>query len=157
ESALFPGGAASPQMLCLELLASLERDLGRRDLSEKDYRRLERLARANGRRNLEARAQFGISLLMFDELDRAPRPSGRSRIEAQLRQALATAEEVGDRPAQAWIHAVLGNLAAAPEAQEHLDRCLDLTHLQKDMLTAYCLEARSRSEAESDETAAEHS
>jgi CHAT domain-containing protein len=156
ERDLFPGGAASPQMLCLELLAGLERDLGRRDRSVRDFRRLEQLAQANGRRNLVARAQFGISLLLFDELDRAPRPSGRPRIEAQLRQALATAEEVGDQPAQAWIHAVLANLLGSPEAQEHLDQCLQLTRDHKDLL-AYCLQARSRFQAETDPAAAERS
>jgi hypothetical protein len=157
EIALFPGGDALPQMLCLELLAALERELGRRDRSERNYRRLEQFAQANRRRDLEAHAQFGISLLLFDELDRAPRPSGRSRIEAQLRKTLATAAEVGDQPAQAWTHAVLGNLLDPSEAQEHLDRCLELTRGQKGILAAYCLQARARSQAETDLAAAERS
>jgi len=157
ESYLFPHGAASPQMLCLELLAALEREIGRRDRAERTYRRLELLARANGRRNLEARAQFGLGLLLFDELDRAPRDSGRFRTTAQLRLALTTAEEVGDQPAQAWIHSILGHFPDSPQTREHLARCLELARGRNDVLTASCLLSRSRAQVETDPAAAERS
>ncbi|HSF39253.1 MAG TPA: hypothetical protein VLT87_05620, partial [Thermoanaerobaculia bacterium] len=155
ESYLFPHGPEGPQMLCLELLAGLERYLGRPERAESYFRRLEELARAHGRHNLEARAQFGRGLLLFDDLDRAPRDSGRPRTVAQLRRALATAEEVGDPRSQAWIHSILAHLAEPPEAREHLARCLDLARGRSDVMTASCLLTLSRVESETDQAAAE--
>ena len=157
ESYLFPQGPAGPQMLCLELLAGLERELGRPERAEGYFRRLEDLARANGRRSLEARAQFGQGLLLFDDLDRAPRDSGRPRTIAQLRRALATAEEVGDPQSQAWIHSILAHLAEPPEAREHLGRCLALARGRSDVVTASCLLTLARIQAETDRGAAERS
>lgn len=157
ESQLFPQGPAGPQMLCLELLAGLERELGRPERAESYFRRLEELARTNGRRSLEARAQFGQGLLLFDDLDRAPRESGRPRTAAQLRRALATAEEAGDPQSQAWIHSILAHLVGPPEAREHLGRCLDLARERYDVVTASCLLTLARVQAETDRAAAERS
>lgn len=157
ESYLFPQGPEGPQMLCLELLAGLEHDLGRPDRAESYYRRLEHLARASGRRNFEAKAQLGQGLLLFDDLDRAPRDSGRPRTAAQLRRALATAEEVGEPRSQAWIHSLLAYLAEPADAREHLDRCLDLARGRNDAVTAFCLLSLSRIQAGADPAAAERS
>ncbi|HSF44191.1 MAG TPA: hypothetical protein VLT87_30670, partial [Thermoanaerobaculia bacterium] len=155
ESGLFPHGPEGPQMLCLELLAGLERNLGRPDRAERYFRRLEHLARASGRRSLEAKAQLGLGLLLFDDLDRAPRDSGRSKTVAQLRRALATAEEVGEPLSQESIHSLLAHLAEPAEAREHLARCLDLARGRNDEMTASCLLTLSRVESETDQAAAE--
>jgi hypothetical protein len=155
ESYLFPGGAAGPQMLCLHLLAGLERDLGRPERAEGLFRRLEQLARASGRSGLEARAQLGLGLLLADDLDRAPRDSGRSRVTSQLRQALATAEAAGDTPLQAWILANLAHLTGPPEVLEHVDRCRALA--RDDTVATSCLLSLARVRAEADPAAAERS
>jgi CHAT domain-containing protein len=157
ESILFPIGPAGPQMLCLELLAGLERDFGRPERAESYFRRLEQLARASGRRSFEARAQLGQGLLLFDDLDRAPRDSGSSRTAAQLRRALATAEEVGEAGPQAWIHSILARLVEPSEAREHLDRCLALARRRDDVVMASCLLTLARIQAETDRAAAERS
>lgn len=155
ESGLFPHGPEGPQMLCLELLAGLERNLGRPDRAERYFRRLEHLARTSGRRSFEAKAQLGLGLLLFDDLDRAPRDSGRSRTIAQLRRALATAEEVGDPLSQESIHSTLAHLMEPAEAREHLGRCLSLARGRNDEITASCLLTLSRIESETDPAAAE--
>jgi tetratricopeptide (TPR) repeat protein len=157
ESDLFPVGPAGPRMLCLDLLAGLERDRGQPERAGSYYRRLEVLARANGRHSLEAKAQLGLGLLLFDELDRAPRDSGVSRAAAQLRRALATAEEAGDVRFQAWSHSSLAHLAGPAEARAHLDRCLALARGRNDVITASCLLTLARLEAETDPAAAERS
>lgn len=157
ETILFPCGDAVRQMLCLELLAGLERDLGHADRAADRFRRLERLARANERRNTEARAQLGLGILLFDELDRAPRSSGRERTIAQLDRALTTAQEVGDTRVQAVARAGLAHLLSAPAQRDNLDRCLSLARGRYDAQAASCLLSLARLQAESDEAAAERS
>lgn len=157
EAILFPRGDAGRQMLCLERLAGLERELGRPDRAESHYRRLERLARANGRRNLEATAQLGLGFLLLDELDRAPRSSGRARTTAQLDRALTTSQEAGDPQLQAVARVGLTHLLSAPAQRDNIDRCLSLARGRYDVQTAACLLALARLQAESDEAAAERS
>jgi hypothetical protein len=157
EALLFPRGDAVRQMLCLDLLAGLERDLGLPHRAEGHFRRLERLARTNGRRSQEARAQLGLGSLLLDELDRAPRSSGRERAVAQLRRALATAEEVGDPRLQAGARARLAHLLSSPELQENLDLCLSLARGRDNILTASCLLSLAGLQAETGEEAAERS
>lgn len=155
EAILFPQGDAVRQMLCLELLAGLERDLGRPDRAIDRFRRLERLARENGRLRNVARAQLGLGHLLVDELDRAPRGSGRERTLAELRQALATAEEAGDLELQASARASLAHLL--PEDRDNLDRCLSLARQRYDSLTSSCLLSLANLQADRDEAAAERS
>lgn len=157
EALLFPHGDAGRQMLCLELLAGLERDLGRPDRAADRFRRLERLARANGRRSQEGKAQLALGLLLFDELDRAPRSSGRQRVLTQLLLALRTAEEIGDPLLQAGARASLAHLLSPAEQQENLDLCLALARGRSDGFTASCLLSLARFQASTDEAAAERS
>ncbi len=157
EGLLFPRGDPVRQMLCLDLLARLERDLGLPAQAAIRFRRLEKLARANGRRSLEAKAQLGLGVLLVDELDRAPRFSGhRERALVQLRQALETADSVGDPEILAGILASLSHLLESRERMEALDRCIALAQGRYEALAASCLLSRSRIEAdEGDATAAD--
>ncbi|HEY4592421.1 MAG TPA: CHAT domain-containing protein, partial [Thermoanaerobaculia bacterium] len=150
ETLLFPRGAVLQQMLCLELLARLARDLGRPDRAAGYYRRLGPMAHANGRTSLEIVAQLGLGLLLFDELDRAPRPSGRAQAAAQLRRALDTATAAGDAQAQASAHLLLGQLLGPPEDRGHAERCVALAQGRADTLMTSCLLALSRSLAATD-------
>jgi CHAT domain len=155
EKILFPRGDVVRQMLCLELLALLERELGRPDQAERHYRRLERLARQNERPRLVATAQLGIGILHFDELDRAPRSSGRERVVAELRTALATTENAGEVLLQAAAHERLAHLLSPSERQDSIDRCLSLARDRDDTLTTSCLISLARLQALTDENAAE--
>jgi CHAT domain-containing protein len=155
EALVFPRGPASQQMLCLELLARLSRDLGRPDRAAGYYRRLEPLARANGRRSLEILSQLGLGILLFDEVDRAPRESGKARAVAQLRRALDTATAAGDVESQANAHLLLAQLLGPPESRGHAERCLGLAHGRSATLTTSCLLALSRSLTATDPAAAE--
>jgi CHAT domain-containing protein/tetratricopeptide (TPR) repeat protein len=155
ETILFPHGDVVRQMLCLELLALLDRELGRPDPSAQRYQRLERLARNHERQRLVATAQLGLGMLLFEELDRAPRISGRERVAAQLKKALATAEEAGEPQLQAASLALLAHLVSPPEGQDHLERCLSLARDRDDTLTTSCLISLARLQAETDEAAAE--
>lgn len=155
EGQLFPRGPALQQILCLELLARLSQDLGRPEQAAGYYRRLEPLARANERHDLEAEAQFGLGLLLFHELDRAYRDSGRARAAAQLRKALATAVAVGDPLLQAKAHSILSHLADPPGAEAHAERCLALIRGRNDALTTACLLALARGRAGADPKGAE--
>lgn len=157
EAILFPRGDAVRQMDCLALLAGLERDLGRPDRAANRYRLLERLARKKGRGAHEAAAQFGLGILLLDELDRAPRSSGRKKVRTQLRQALATAEAAGDPRLQAGTRASLAHLLSPVERQDNLDHCLDIALGRYDDAAASCLLSLSRLQADTDETAAERS
>lgn len=155
EKILFPRGDAVRQMLCLELLALLERELGRPGQAEQHYRRLEKLARQNERPRLVATAQLGIGILHFDELDRAPRSFGRERVIAELRTALVTTEEVGEPLLQAAAHERLAHLLSPSERQESIDRCLILARDRDDTLTTSCLISLARLQASTDKEAAE--
>jgi tetratricopeptide (TPR) repeat protein len=155
EKILFPRGDVFRQMLCLELLARLERELGRPDQAEKHYRRLERLARQNERPRLAATAQLGIGILHFDELDRAPRSFGRERVIAELRTALATTEKAGESLLQAAAHERLAHLLSPSERQYSIDRCLILSRDRDDTLTTSCLISLARLQALTNRDAAE--
>lgn len=155
ESHLFPRGSARFQILCLELLARLSQDLGRPRQAESYYRRLERLARAQGNRDFEAQAQFSLGLLLFEELDRTSRDAGRARAAAQLRKALATAEAAGDPALQAKAHSILGHLMDPPEARVHAERCVMLAHGLDDAQTTSCLLMLARRQAGTDPSGAE--
>jgi tetratricopeptide (TPR) repeat protein len=157
ESYLFPGGPAIPQMLCLELLAGLERELGESEKAGFHFRRLGQLAQANGRGSLAAKAQLGLGLLLFEELDRAPRDSGVPRAAAQLRRALAAAEAVGDPQAEALSHSAMAHLVTPAEAWTHIGRCLAFARDRDDSIATACLLTRARLQAETDPEAAERS
>jgi CHAT domain-containing protein len=155
ESQLFPRGPALQQILCLELLARLSQDLGLPERAADYYRRLEPLAKAHGRSDLEAEAQFGLGLLLFHELDRTYRTSGRARAAAQMREALATAVAVGIPVLQAKAHSVLAYLADPSEAESHAGRCLALAQGRNDALSSFCLLALARQRAGTDPAGAE--
>ncbi len=155
ESHLFPRGPARQQMHCLDLLARLSRDLGRPRQAEGYLRRLERLARAHGNRDFEAQAQSSLGILLFDELDRTSRASGRARATAQLRKALATAAAENDPVLQAEAHSILGHLTGPAEAPAHAERCLALARGLDAPRTTICLLALARWRAETDPAGAE--
>jgi hypothetical protein len=155
EKILFPRGDVVRQMLCLELLALLERELGRPAQAGQHYRRLERLARQNERLRLVATAQLGLGILHFDELDRAPRSFGRERVVAELRTALATTEKAGEVLLQAAAHERLAHLLSPSERQDSIDRCLLLARDRDDILTTSCLISLARLQARTDRDAAE--
>lgn len=155
EAILFPRGDVVRQMLCLELLAGLERDLGLPGRAANRFRRLERLARENGRLRSVARAQLGLGHLLLDELDRAPRTSGRAKTLAQLRRALTTSEEAGDPELQASARASLAHLL--PDQRDNLERCLSLARQRYDNLTSSCLLSLANLQADHDEAGAERS
>lgn len=155
ESHLFPQGPIRQQIRCLDLLARLSRDLGRPRQAEGYLRRLERLARAHGNRDFEAQAQSSLGILLFDELDRTSRDSGRARAAAQLRKALATAAAVSNPVLQAEAHSILGHLTGPAEAPAHAERCLELARGLDAPLTTICLLALARWRAETDPAGAE--
>lgn len=144
EGLLFPEGDPVRQMLGLEVLAKLERDLGRPDRAEVHFRKLRDLARERGRAGLAARAELGLGALRLDELDRAPRAAGREKTVEQLRAALAAAEAVGDPGIEAGTRAFLGHLLVGAEGRGNLERCLSLARGRYAPFAASCLLSLAR-------------
>lgn len=154
EGRLFPQGPIRQRLLCLDLLARLARDLGRSGEAEGYYRRLGALAREHGERLYEGESQFGLGLLLFDELDRTARGSGRDKAAARIRQALAVGEEMGHSVLQAKARSIL-SLLEPDQAETHAERCLTLARGRNDALTTSCLLTLARRAAGVDPADAE--